>query len=382
MGRNKSHPIRDEQYFHYVKLTDKSTCKECGKTFTGNHSGNLEKHYKNEHKSTFKDIQRKKELTLEWYKKNSVGKKRLRVDLSDSNDSSSSPEKSKEKSTGTTPKINSILTPKNIMINISPDELKKACLELITINGRPISIIEDSGFKKIISGITSGYKNEKVVINKQNIRDMIEPTAESVKKAIIKEVKNKFLSLKVDAATRLSRSFLGINIQFIKDDKIVLRTLAVRELKEAHTGAYLKSVIIDVLNSFEIKLKQIFTITSDNGANMLKCVDLISNELNLTNQHIEEIFGNVEEDVSDSVMDGLFEAFKQLEQESAEQMITSDGILKGIRCAAHTLQLAIFDSIKKDQTVEKIISKARAVVKKLRTPTMTMLLNVSVLNIL
>lgn len=109
---------------------------------------------------------------------------------------------------------------------------------------------------------------------------------------------------------------------------------------------------------------------------MLKCVDLISNELNLTNQHIEEIFGNIDDDVPESVMKALYEAFKELERESNEQMITSNCLLQGIRCAAHTLQLAIFDSIKKDQEVETIISMARAVVKKLRTPTLTLLLNV------
>lgn len=181
MGRNKTHPIRDEQYFHYVKLTDRSTCKECDKVFTGNHSGNLEKHYKTDHKATFKDIQRKKELNLEWYKKNTVGKKRTRIILSDSDDSSTNSDNAKKESCNIQPKINSLLKTNNVTINMSKDELKNACLELVTINGRPISIIEDSGFAKIINAITNGFKQEKVTINKENIRAMIEPTAEACK---------------------------------------------------------------------------------------------------------------------------------------------------------------------------------------------------------
>jgi len=42
--------------------------------------------------------------------------------------------------------------------------------------------------------------------------------------------------MKVDAVTRLDRSFLGINIQYIKGTKIVLRTLALKELREKHIG--------------------------------------------------------------------------------------------------------------------------------------------------
>lgn len=41
--------------------------------------------------------------------------------------------------------------------------------------------------------------------------------------------------MKMDAVTRLDRSFLGITIQYIKDTKIVLRTLVLKELREKHT---------------------------------------------------------------------------------------------------------------------------------------------------
>jgi len=46
------------------------------------------------------------------------------------------------------------------------------------------------------------------------------------------------VSIKVDAITRLDRSFLGLNMQYIKNSKIVLRTLGLTELKEKHTGMY------------------------------------------------------------------------------------------------------------------------------------------------
>lgn len=103
-------------------------------------------------------------------------------------------------------------------------------------------LLSKTGFRRIIDPIIEGInKKERIAINTNNIRDMIAPKAKQVKEKIMCEVKNKMISLKVDAATRMGRSFLGINIQFMKEGSIQLRTLAVRELKQSHT------VIVSIL---------------------------------------------------------------------------------------------------------------------------------------
>jgi len=48
------------------------------------------------------------------------------------------------------------------------------------------------------------------------------------------EVKNKLISL--DAASRMNRGFLGINLQYFFDSHIKLRTIGLVKLTEAHTG--------------------------------------------------------------------------------------------------------------------------------------------------
>ncbi|KAF2892165.1 hypothetical protein ILUMI_14008 [Ignelater luminosus] len=120
------------------------------------------------------------------------------------------------------------------------------------------------------------------------------------------------LSLKIDAATRMDRSFLGINVQYIdmEKQKIILKTLALKEIFVRHTAENLKQIVAEVLDSYKIKRQQIYTFTTDNG----------------------------------------------------------------MRCAAHTLQLAVEDALNKDETANALISKARSVVNVLRTPTYTVLL--------
>lgn len=307
MGRTATNPVRG--YFSFDKISNQSTCKieGCCKILVGNHSSNLEKHVSRCHPKVFQIISNVKERQIKSTNKNA--KKRV-LESSDSNSEGESRGESSKQI-----KLPSIWKQKEINVNMDENYLKEACLELITLNGRPFSLLEDSGFVKLIDPILKGLKNP-CVISSKSIRSMIEPSSKTIKAIIIEEIKGKLLSLKVDAATRMNRSFLGINVQFIKDGFINIRTLSVYELKDKHSGSYLKGVILEVLKSFDVKLHQIYTMTTDNGANMLKCIELMKSDLNMTNECINSIFGDIDdEDPPESVMESLYEAFKQLEQE-------------------------------------------------------------------
>lgn len=132
--------------------------------------------------------------------------------------------------------INEINT---IKLNITKKDLENNCVELVTVNGRPFSILNDSGFQKIINPLKCAIEKknkQKFSISSESIQKKVLEEADRIRKKISEDIKNILISLKVDAVTRLDRSFLGINIQYIKDAKIILRTLGLKELEEKHTG--------------------------------------------------------------------------------------------------------------------------------------------------
>ena len=59
--------------------------------------------------------------------------------------------------------------------------------------------------------------------------------ASKIKTEIKEDIREKFISLKIDIATRMDRAILGINIQLIKNGKLTLRTIAMKELIQSHT---------------------------------------------------------------------------------------------------------------------------------------------------
>ncbi|CAI6355021.1 unnamed protein product [Macrosiphum euphorbiae] len=98
----------------------------------------------------------------------------------------------------------------------------------------------------------------------------------------------------MDCCTRLNRGIIGINIQYHIKNKLVIRTLAMSNLEERHTSDYLKSVVLKVLNRYDIRPDQVYSCTVDNGANMVKMVGLIAEDNE--NDAQEHNIGGIDED--------------------------------------------------------------------------------------
>jgi len=108
--------------------------------FKGNHGSNLKKHLK-QHNEIYevyliKELEKSKDLN--------VPVKKTNVDLYQ------------------------FLKP-SIKVKTDMKTLINACVELVTVNGRPYSMLDDSGFQNIINPILCGIK-KSVVLNSSSIK--------------------------------------------------------------------------------------------------------------------------------------------------------------------------------------------------------------------
>ncbi|XP_065320584.1 zinc finger BED domain-containing protein 4-like [Gordionus sp. m RMFG-2023] len=145
-------------------------------------------------------------------------------------------------------------------------------------------------------------------------------------------------------------------------------------IKERHTSEYLKKIILDVLKEYEIKIEQIYTITTDNAANMIKLIKLLilhdEEDDDLNDYLINDDLNNNDIDNDDlNNNDIIHDENKELFNiENINLAPNARSILIGIRCASHTFQLAINDCIKNSNEIV-IINKARNICKKIRNQT-------------
>lgn len=283
-----------KKLFKYDQIKNVSICIECKYEMKGKHSANLGRHIQRKHPELHNEIKNKLIIS----KSNHV-----------INDIVESRDKPLDKYTNI------------IRIKMTQKDFIDSCVKLVTVDGRPFSIFDDSGMREIINPIMSALKTP---INSHNIVNFIDNKALNIRDNIKTEISNKMISVKVDSAYRLGRSILGINIQYIFEGTIKLRTLDMYETTSSQTGVYLKNIIIDVLKSYDIELEQVYSITSDNGKNMVKAAELLKSEYE---------YSNGEDDYEENQTFSQFD----FEKDTVETLVEMHPNIIHFRCVAHSV---------------------------------------------
>ena len=166
----------------------------------GNDASNLEPHVKRFHDREYKEFHNEKLGALQ----QCAG-------------ASSSNEPQKKRISGTN---QDEMFSKTIRVEMNEKTLENACLELVTINGHTFKLMDSSGFRKILNLFHKSMR-DKFTVNAENIREKIGEKTNDVRYRIKLEVQGKLVSLKADVAMCRDRSILGVNLQFISDEKIL-----------------------------------------------------------------------------------------------------------------------------------------------------------------
>lgn len=271
------------------------------------------------------------------------------------------------------------------------------CVQLVSVNGRVFNSLNDSAIlamneEKLEELRWAGQELSLKNPNLPEVKSLLHIVSEHIRDKVQIETKCLPLCLMIDIGTCCKRSFLGIRVQFILNGKLGFRSIGMVELRDAHTGIYLAKVIIEQLKVFDINIRQIITITTDNGANVLKMVrDIdehaqkvdegcqllpetprknkssgtqIPQETELTDDDAidreieaalavadevseieafailfnEEINNEIVKDNNDTLLNAIAE---ELNQQHGVDIVWN---VAGVRCEAHTLQLAVGDA--------------------------------------
>lgn len=250
--------------------------------------------------------------------------------------------------------------------NFSFEDVLDICVEITTINGRPFSIVDDSGFRKLLNILLAQIERDtgkRDCITIPKIQSQMKSICDEIKKRIMNETKNKLISLQLDISTKNHRGILGVNIQYVKESKVVVRTLKMINLTKRHTGKNLASEVKAILEEFGLTLRNVYTITTDNGANVLLSAEILNDLAQALVDEIE-LEGTLEEIEA--------EFFDEILKQTECELFNVDSIREqvvSLSCGAHTFQLSMKDALAKCDATTTLIDKCRTIMKKLRTPT-------------
>lgn len=120
----------------------------------------------------------------------------------------------------------------------------------------------------------------------------IDEIFENMKKTMIKSLKSaKKIVLSIDIWSKkgLSSSYLGVLATYFDriDHSKKIIVLGLRQIEGTHTGENINNLLIKVINEFEISTDKIWKVGIDNGANMIRAIDLFNEELIKEYEYLE-----------------------------------------------------------------------------------------------
>lgn len=236
-----NHPINS------VILLDennKVACKFCSHIYPELHVGNIKKHVKRKHTKEFESLEK----------------------LTDDQKSNK-----QAKTAGLGRKIS---TENSISVIIDVDNIKLGLVEMCSRNLVPFKKLTNSGFLRIMEPIIQQARKCKISLSTSSeaVHEYSDAEYEKMLQFVSDELKGKIFSLMVDATTTQNRSIFGVAAQYIQNGQVVVRTLAMRRLKEDPDALYLSNVIKTVLFEYGVNAAYVYSITTDNEAAAKKCV--------------------------------------------------------------------------------------------------------------
>ena len=103
--------------------------------------------------------------------------------------------------------------PVSVTIGMNKETFIRGIVQIV-MSGVPLSFFESPGFFTL-----NGEMARKlgVSLSRESIRRFVMNAANRMRDALIKDLKGKLVYIEMDGATRQSRSFLGINVQYYNE---------------------------------------------------------------------------------------------------------------------------------------------------------------------
>ncbi|XP_060769444.1 zinc finger BED domain-containing protein 4-like [Neoarius graeffei] len=193
--------------------------------------------------------------------------------------------------------------------------ITKKIMEYMALDDQPFSVVEDTGFRRLMAYIEPRY----TLPSRRYFADVCLPElyhsiATRVHELLAKD-SNAYLSFTTDIWTSdvSPTSMLSLTAQWV-DENFKLRQVVLQsqEFKGSHTAGAISDAFNRMFESWQIDRARVHAVVSDNARNMVKAME--------------------------------------------------DNGLKGIRCMAHTLQIAVNEGVLSQRSIVDIISTGRKIV--------------------
>lgn len=75
-------------------------------------------------------------------------------------------------------------------VELTADAIKKACVKLVTVNGRPFTLMNNNGFRDPIVPLIAGFlKGDLITVTTDTVQKLVQGIADELREIIKEEIK-------------------------------------------------------------------------------------------------------------------------------------------------------------------------------------------------
>ena len=155
--------------------------------------------------------------------------------------------------------------------NSKARKITRKVAEMIALDVQPISIVEDSGFKELLTTIEPRY----CLPSRPYIRNEIDLLFTEVKTKMKELIAGEFISVTTDIWTSQVNNmcFLSLTCCFVNTDYVrKVLVLNTSPFPGTHSGVNIAEKLQNLVNDWEIPVGKIFFCVSDNASNMKNAI--------------------------------------------------------------------------------------------------------------
>ena len=271
---------------------------------------------------------------------------------------------------------------------LKPIDFNKTIGELIEFILSSNQSLNNAASLNEIAIVNREFEAHNMTFNSTMVKESILKSvdgATGIYSEIAKEVRGKFPSLMFEAASRHGNHVFLVNLSYAMEEKLVKRTIGFITQNQQQTARDLVYQIELLLTKVGLTLDDIYSVCTDQGANILKVADLTIEAIaalklcrgiaNLNDNIDQDINRTREEEREDEREDRHMlreemevdrevqqqqQAFEEEVQTVADIVVNEGALSTKIICGAHFCHLAVKEVIK---DYEPVIAEIRAVVK-------------------
>jgi len=165
--------------------------------------------------------------------------------------------------------------------SVKKNRLDKKFVGIIIKDDQPLSIKSDEGFREFVEELNPFYE----LPSDKKVKELLVDSYNYCKKEIVHLFDQGIssCSLTLDLWTSRSRAgYLGVTCSFVNNQfELCEATLAIEYLRYPHTSHNIVDCLNQIIENWNLNGK-IFTITTDNGSNMVKAGKLLKDSDNIT----------------------------------------------------------------------------------------------------